>query len=311
MSLSHRARYLALTAAALLTSACCTLFHAWTPIPSTPGFWGADDFEGTYKPASGPMMNGTTTFNGEIVFANLPSGVVDDVLPADLQLAPNVGDMPGQHPIVLVFGAQTELRSSAPLITTEAQYGDYRELMLLIPFVRKVGETKWHTWVVRMYLDWQVGVDGGNLLYGYRKDLAVLARDTPHPAPPDFVFKVSQLGVARFNAPVTFGGPLLDNATADTSLPNYRAMKAIFEMPILGAWPPPTGYPSTYICSYFVFDWSAAFARKSSSRFQFVSEFAPNMSQWVSRGAISNLTDGEFGVTGLVWELTMPFTCEF
>lgn len=303
----RKAIQLGLTSLSLVITGCCCPTVIAKP---TPGFWGPDDFEGSYDSPKEPVVNAETTYEGDIVFANLPRTVVDDVLPADLQLAANVGDMPGQHPIVLIFGTQTNPRWTMPPISG---YNDYHEMILVIPFVQKVGGEKWHNFVVRMYLDWQVGVDAGNLFYGYRKELADLVRSTPLPHPPEFILDISQGGVARFTAQITGISAWMDDYAANAGLTNYEAMKVIFDMPILGTWPASYGWASSYVCSYFVWRWEAATVRvrSASTQLQFRSNFVPNMTQWVSAGAISSLSNGDWGVQGLTWQLTTPKTCAF
>jgi hypothetical protein len=305
MTRPHTAIRLALTSLSLVISACCYTQH---PPQQTPGFWGPDDFQGSYDSPNEPVINAETTYEGDIVFANLPRTVVGSVLPSDLQLATNVGDMQSQHPIVLVFGSQTKPRSIIPPINGA---NDYHEMILVIPFVQKVGSQKWHNYVVRMYLDWQMGVDGGNLLYGYRKEMADLARTPQLNQPPEFIFDISQAKTARFTAQVTGVSAWMDDQSAKTALTNYEAMKVIFDMPILGTWPASYGMASPYVCSYFVWTWQGATVRSASTRLQFLSEFVPNMTQWVAAGPISNLPNGDWGVQGLTWQLTSPKTCAF
>lgn len=304
MAMLRGASWLALTCLCLVVSGCCPLPG---PPPPTPGFWGPDDFQGSYDPTKDMVMNVQTTYDGDIVFANLPRTVVDDVLPADLQLAPNVGDMPTQHPVVLVFGTQTKLQWILPPIPAG---NDYHELILIIPFVQKVGGQKWHNYVVRMYLDWQLGVDGGNFMYGYMKELGVLTKEFSLAPPPEFVFKVSRGNADKFRGEVTGVSALMKDSVAQTSLTNYQAMKTIFTMPILGTMTT-SAATTSYVCSYFLWNWDMADVRKASTRLQFLSDFVPNMSPWVAQGPINNLANGDFGVTGLVWELTAPKACVF
>ena len=305
MTQLHRAVPLALTA--LLASACCYPSVIAKP---TPGFWGPGDFEGSYDRPGEPPINAQTRYVGDIVFANLPAAVAAAVLPSDLQLATNTGAKPGLHPIVLVFGSQTNPSSIIPPINGAP---DYHEMILLIPFVQKVGgQKKWHNYVVRMYLDWQMGVDGGNLIYGYRKELGVLVRGTPATQPPEFTFDVSQPNAARLHAEVTGLSAWMDDSAAQTALPNYQAMKMIFDMPVLGTWPPSYGTASPYVCSYFIWKWDApAQVRSASTQLRFMSEFVPNMTQWVGQGTMSSLADGDWGVDGLNWQLTTPKACSF
>ena len=304
---ARNSSWLALTSLVLVLGGCC---HPKDVLPrSTPGFWGPDDFTGSYDSAAKePAINTQTTWNGDIVFTNLPRSVVSNVLPADLQLAANVGDMPGQHPVVLMFGVQTNLRWVVPPIPAG---NPYNEMILLIPFVQKVGGQKWHDYVVRMYLDWQMGVDGGNLLYGYRKELGTLVQSASLTQPPEFIYKVTQGNAPRLTAQVTGQSAWMSDAAAKTALANYEDMKTIFGMPILGTWPASYATASPYVCSYFVFQWDAVSVRSASTSFQFESNFVPNMDPWVAAGTLYNLKNGDFGVTGLSWQLTSPKTCDF
>ena len=120
---------------------------------------------------------------------------------------------------------------------------------------------------------------------------------------------IAQANTTKFRAEVTGAGMWMDDSAASTGLKNYEAMKTILRMPIVGTQAI-SASKTSYVCSYFPFDWAGK-VRKTSTRVQFVSEFVPNMSQWVAQGAIGNLADGAFGVTGLLWHLTLPATCTF
>jgi len=291
--------------------------------PATPGFWGPADFKGSWLSAVPlPPINAQTKYNGDIVFADLPRSVVQEVLPADLKLADNTTNTTngtsGNHPVILIFGVQTHLSSIWPLIT--GVLPDYNELILLIPFVvqKTGGQNYWQNYAVRMYLDWDGGVYGGNFLYGYRKEKAVLVRTVPSPTPPDINEQVSQVDrvsgavTSRFVADVTSQSVWMDDATAENSLANYDAMKLIFTMPILGTLVAPND-PSTtaYICSYFLWDFTSANVRRETTTFQFVTNFVPNMDHWVALGQLTNTKDGGFGAYQFTWQLTYPTPCVF
>jgi hypothetical protein len=188
--------------------------------------------------------------------------------------------------------------------------------MLLIPFVQwKNDGTKFHNYVVRMYLTWQAGVDLGNLNAGLRKELADISFLIPLP---DVSLKVAKDGTEMFHAQANGQSGWMNESTASTALTNFNEMKAIFQMPILGKYPydvpisvmtPHDGY----VCSYFVWDFSdpTTQIRSVKSTFQFVANFVSGMDQWVALGSLANEPNGAFGVDQLKWLVTFSQPCKF
>lgn len=287
-----------LAVSSILMVGCC-----WRGSAAT---FDATDFQGSYD--SPPLwLTGPagTEFVGDIVFAKLARSVVESILPDDLKLATNTGPSPGVHPIVVVFGAQTHLA----LFNTLTGLPDYHEVMLLVPFVlKKNGGTKFHNYVVRMYLTWQDGVDLGNLNAGLRKEFADINFITPLPDVSLKVVEPPATGTEMFHAQASGQSAWMNESAATTALTNFNAMKTIFQMPILGTYP-----YGGYVCSHFVWDFSdpATQIRRSKSSFQVLKDLVPYMNQWVALGPVSNDTNGAFGVDQLKWLVTYSLPCNF
>ncbi len=286
---------------------CCHTQDAFVPVTptSTSAFLGPDDFSGSYTgPGDMPDIGGSTDYDGNIVFTNLPRTTVNDILPAELELAVN-NEQPTQHPVILVFGKQTNL--TWKLGGVEITFpGGYNELILIIPFVQKQGHQEWHNFVVRMYLDWEDGVTGGNWFFGYRKQLAAFAETVGATTKLD----VLRAAVEYFTADVASSGAWLDDATASGSLPNYDAMKQIFDMPMLGTKTAPNG-DVYFVCSYFLYDFADTKIRASKVDHAYLQNFVSGMSSWVTAGALSGLSEGTYAVDDLGWELTSAQACKF
>jgi hypothetical protein len=275
-----------------------------------PTFLGATDFNGAYTPyppAPGPQ--GESTYKGRIMFSNLPRGVVESVLPTDLQLANNTSATPAVHPVALLFGDQTHARWSipgvAPLELRKGVQKDYRyrEMIVIVPFVQYRGSPEWHNYVVGMFLNDLGATLGGNAFYGYRKELAKF-RKTAN------LFKVSVEKHPIFTASLGGFGPWYPDAQADAALANYTDVKQILQMPVLGTEELPQPLPPyhVYVSSYFVFDFQNSEARSFTSQHQFLAPFG--LASWVALGQISSVP-GAFEVKELVWKLGLPVAYHF
>ena len=135
-------------------------------------FLDKDIFQGTYAPGpTGPSTHGAhSTFDGELLFANLRRDVVEEVLPEGLRLAQNTKE-PRPHPIALILAHHADCRWDLPFPTPE-ELLDYHELILLIPFVQCQPDDRWHNYAVRMYVDNEFAIRVGNTFYGYEKNRA-------------------------------------------------------------------------------------------------------------------------------------------
>ncbi len=290
-----------------LVAGCCLRGGILTG-PSTPDFLGPADFRGSYYPQRHAVTwGGQTRFIGDAMFTNLSRSAVESILPADLKLADNISSHPLEHPVIVLFGRQTELTWHFFDDGNVPAGEPYNEMMLLIPFVQKKGGSdKWHNYVVRMYLDWQWGVDAGNVNYGYRKEFANFEWQDFATPPPVYAVKVTQTAT-KFTADVRAKSAWMSDAAAMENLANFAALKTIFRMPVLGTWPPSMG--GTYLCTYFEWDFADSQVRRSDATYQFVSEFVAGM-PWVGQ-PLSNVDEGGFGIDRVRWRLTTATLCSF
>jgi hypothetical protein len=121
----------------------------------TPGSWG-----------------GKATFNGAVVLAEAPAPVVAEGLPGALGLCEGAhSSRRGMHPLLFVFGEVVE--GGAHLLGVSYSAGvSYRELAVLVPFVRHDNTPAPFLFAQQMLADDARAVLLGNAVYGYRKQLA-------------------------------------------------------------------------------------------------------------------------------------------
>jgi hypothetical protein len=265
------------------------------------GFLGPDDFDGDFKPrAFDTFWGGEAIYHGRVVFLHLPRSEVAKVLPSDLQLAPRkLPSEPAVHPVILLFGHQTETKLVLPIGTPQVG-DDYNELILLVPFVQGLDKQRWHNYVVRMYLDDDVAIQLGNDYYGLQKKKAEF-QETPAR------LSVTRELVEYFAFQPGAAGNWMSDATAQTTLANYAEMKEIAEMPVIGrpSW-------TSYICSYFEWSFANAEAGSLSGTSTFLQQFDAGMAGWVALGPVANVTDGAWQVRKIRWRMGYPpFLCEF
>jgi hypothetical protein len=272
--------------------------------PRTATFLGADDFEGEFTAREGKAeFGGEAIYLGRVVFLHLARAEVQSVLPADLKLAQNTsGSLPDVHPVVLVFGHQTDTKLVYPFWTADVGE-DYRELILLVPFVQRAGHSRWHNYVVRIYLEDFWAMLLGNQHYGLQKLLATFSET-------DADFGVIRDSVAVFASESAPSAAWQDDAAAATTLANYQQMKQILSMPILGTLTMVLGKP--YVCSYFEWDFTGARVRPISTKSQFLQAFTTGMSSWVNLGILQSVPDGAWQLEKFRWRMAYPpFACEF
>ncbi len=301
-----------LVTSAMLSGCWPTTVQVVTPtviVAGTDEFLDAKDFYGSFDVDSEtlpPTFGGKSRYNGRIVFANLPVDVVQTVLPNDLQLAPRITtQLPGMHPVLLMYGYQLDTAwLLTPPFGAVASHVDYKEIILLIPFVQsKTGSGKWHNYAVRMYLDADIPIWLGNIWYGYFKDKAAFT--DPGTATPLSVLRDSD-GVQMFSWTFTTVETPIPHSSAVFALENYTDALQIMSMPILG-----TLQPGQYNCAYWVWETQGATAKHIDVDFNFVNPFRPTgMNSWL--GAHKSVPKGAFEILGVNWELKFPpFACRF
>jgi len=257
------------------------------------GFLGLKDFSGSYQPRrSDTKTGGQSTYHGKIVFTNIARNIVADVLPQDLRLAANNSETPDLHPVVYLYGHQTNTKWV--INGRKIPVGrDYQELILVIPFVQNVKGEKWHNYIVRIYLNDKAAREIGNKFFGYAKHDATFNETGTQ-------FTVLVDGRPTSHATVATLGPWQTSKDAERTLPNYRDIQTIFEMPVLGM--KEERKTLRFICSYF--EW----------RYDSV-EVAPVRSQHhlLLSGSLTSVPEGAIAIRNLQWRIDHPPPprCEF
>ena len=176
----------------------------------------------------------------------------------------------------------------------------YKEMTLLIPFVQKKGESNWHNYALRMYLDNAQAVFLGNTFYGYARKLGNFVEDTNN-----LVVSALAGDVVRINAVAV--DDWLNHEDADESLPYYRSMLEILQMPVLGRH-----RDGHNICSYFELNPDDALVRKLAAHVEFLSPLVPAMESWAELGRQASAPDGAFEIRALEWRIQYPpAACQF
>lgn len=276
-------------------------------IPQTEDFLDAGNFTGSSStPITDSLYKGQADYNGHLVFANLPRTVVDDVLPSDLQLATNGSDaMQDVHPIILLYGDQLNGTYLFPGLLPPMSIGtSYNELIILIPFVVRQGGTKWHNYVVRMYLDNNAAVLAGNMYYGYFKEMAAFVETSSSATLADLDVTRSASSVFKWTVDLSASGSFTPSETASTTLANYQHALDIMRMPLLGTID--LVFTDAYVCSFWDWDVTNLEARPIEVTSQFVQPPRSGTSSWVSQGAIVSSGTFAFQLRGLVWRLAYP-----
>jgi hypothetical protein len=260
------------------------------------------DFVGHYGPRAGPVKTGgQSTYDGTVVVSMLERALVQAILPGDLTLAQPQA-MLTHHPVVHLIGQQRDLYPvfqgvQQPIRTLP----DYREMILLIPYVVRGTGLEWHNYAARMYLDNQQAVNGGNTVYAYAKELATLVYTTK---PPHTDARVAVQTIPFFTSAVELTGAWRNAANAHATIPRWDDLIELFNMPVLG-------YDSARVlCSYFEWTLTSAEFAPATSIFAFLESFRPGMAAWVALGPMNSAPDGAIGVRGVRWRLaSLPSFC--
>ena len=231
-------------------------------------------------------------FDGWIVFTSWPRTDAAALLPPELNLAPGAG-APAEHPVAFVLGEQREcafLVGGFPVATGAR----YQEFGMMIPFVRHRQGRYLHIYVPRMYASYLPAVWTGNLNFGFGKEPATFAGDGRllRVARPD--------GTELLTFDVRSGGPWHPASGCD--LENFDAMRAVFELPVLGR-----REDGSLVSSYFGWDFVEASTRPGQA---FVTIHAPLVPDLAPQRC-PDVPAGSFEVRGLLWQLSWPTACRF
>lgn len=254
---------------------------------------GIDD--AAHRPKRPPAQSiGFSTFEGLVVFANVDRRTLEALLPTGLALASN-GKHPGLHPVLHIAGQQSNTGAEEGGVTFPGV--DYREFILLVPFVLHDNSSQWHNFVVRMYLDNEIAKEIGKL-FAYRKltgftDLTVgsIVR----------IGVMDEAGNQLFLSqdPRIRGGFSGSAADALARLPNFPDIVRILGMPMLGVDPKTEARE----CSYFDLGFDKATITAITSEFQYFKDFRPPQ---LAPDLRTSVADGAIRVEGVSWRLQFP-----
>jgi hypothetical protein len=123
-------------------------------------------------PPTAGTWGGKAAFNGAVVLTEAPTPVVADCLPGSLAVLEGApSSCAGVHPLLFVFGEMVE--GGAHVLGVNYSAGiSYRELAVLVPFVRHSEGSTPFLFAQQMLADDARAVLLGNTVYGYRKQLA-------------------------------------------------------------------------------------------------------------------------------------------
>jgi hypothetical protein len=284
---------------AIFTAGCaCAIATTTPPLPlSTAPFLGPRNFVGTYVPKSTPATTGgDATYQGNIVFTNLDRTLVQAILPPEFTLAQNSA-APALHPVIYLYGHPTNtswIVGDTPIVIGP----NYQELMLLIPFVQKSPGTRWHTYVVRMYLDDWNAIGIGNVFFAYAKRWGTSTESVTTTG-----IEVTEFaeGQTKFHAMLQTTGSWQSDAHAEAAIPNYAAIKTILTMPVVGRHS-----SGQLVCSYFELTYTNATVAPAQSTHEFRAPFVDGMSGWVALGSLLSVANGAVMVRNVNWRIALP-----
>jgi len=236
-----------------------------------------------------------------MTFTNIDRDRVAELLPSGFQLAPRkTTRTPNVHPVILLFGDQTDGASVLTIVHPQPSGVHYSEMILAVPFVRKTDQTGWHTYIIRMYLDNQVAVAAGEA-FGYQKEPAWVEWTGDYAR----IWKSSLLGGQDLlEGNFSWEAQWYDGNDALQTIPNFQDMVNIMTTRLLGR----TGGNS--ICSHFEWDLNQAKVARANTSYTMKAPFRSGMSAWPGISPFENVKDGAVIVRGMRWRLaTLPIPC--
>jgi hypothetical protein len=268
-------------------------------------FPASSQFVGTYVPNPSEVLNGgQSTYHGSIAVTLLDRAIVEQVLPNTFTLALRT-DAATMHPVIHLIGHQRDLFFLEFGVPVPAPDPGYAEMSLLVPFVvlsqnASLSSAKWHSFVVRMYLNDLGALSAGNSYYAYRKEIAAMQESL---APKIINWAVSpQPQGDVFNSTVTRTGGW--SSLGNASISGLADVQTLFAMPLVGADVDANGNATRVICSYWEWDYTNAEVAQATSDHKFLQQFCSGMSGWVGQ---PNGPSGEaIEIRGLRWRLASP-----
>ncbi len=229
-------------------------------------------------------------FDGAIVCTRWARTDVEPMLAPGLSLGRNATAEPHLHPVVFVFGMQSNTALIVGRVTLPSG-ARFPELMIAVPFVRRRDDRNLYVFVPRMYSGDQLATWSGAANYGFGKQLADMR------------------WLSRTFTVTARGGPLLLHATVESDgdwrpfdrVPALGATTDVFRRPALGR-----RRDGTDVCSYF--DWRAdgATARPARAVVSIDAALGAGLVPRVCHGI-----EGEaFAVRDMRWRISWPFRCD-
>jgi hypothetical protein len=252
------------------------------------GFLGQDFFRGPSVAAPCPTFVGQADFNGCIAFCNWSRDDVARILPADLELAVNVSPTPDLHPLVFIFGEQTQGATIFGGMTFRMGVR-YHEFGMAIPFVKHRRGQHLHTFVPLMCSSYFPATWAGNAHYGFAKRMATMRWE-------DSLFVMTKpQGALLLHISVEPAGEWVPGAACD--LPNFGGMRSIFALPVLGR-----RRDGTYVQSYFGWDYAEARVRAARAAVSIDAALVEGLTP----RTCTSLGSATFEVQGMAWRLSWP-----
>jgi hypothetical protein len=272
------------------------------------GFPGPGDFTGSYDARAADVQNGgQSTYEGAIVVTLLDRDLVEKALPGDFHLAPRIG-AGKTHPIIHLVGYQRDLKLLEGGVQKPAGTDGYQEMILLVPFVVRGTGAKWHSFVVRMFLDSTAAIVIGDVVYAYAKLPAEFAESGPAD---DLTTRILLLLQAVFQGNVKRTGAWRSSDNAQTTLAQWSDLREIFAMPLVGV-EVVLGSIVRAVCSYWEWDYTGAQVAPAISRHTFLRPFRDGLEGWPMLGSLPSPPNGAFVIRGLRWRLAkQPPPCVF
>lgn len=307
-----RVAVLAIAGLAVASAAVGGWFFWWNP--QADDFLGNADFEGAPITTSPITAGIQSTYNGFLTLTNLDRSMVEALLPSGFVLAANKSfSLQTKHPVLMLWGDQTDGATFLGSVVTPApalDRGHYSEVIFAIPYVQRSGQSGWHTYIVRMYLDNAQAVAGG-ALYGYNKQMGCLdwrgsivkAWQAPVVCPNPNPFLPRSLLRGDFR----YSGTWYDGPNAYSQIANLSDMVGMVNTRILGR-----SDLGQSICSFFEWNLDEARVAEATTTYRFEAPFRSDMGAWPGLGDLQNVADGAVAVRGVRWRLgPSPVACGF
>jgi hypothetical protein len=266
------------------------------PVPPLPASGTLSDahYQGGFDPREYDAVDGAQSqYSGTVFAASLDRQLVSAVLPPLVRLAAPIDPVRLRHPVLLMFGLQDEPRGlvgGVPQVIPSAR--PYYELILLVPFVVRLGKNRWHSYSARMYLDYLPPIEIGNGFYAYSKALGEFEAFGT-------VTETRCEGNTVFETDISTSGAWLNAAQAQAQWPSFAYVQRLLEMPIVGH-----NSLLGYVHSYFEWDYGNAQIAAASSTFRFCQEFRAGMQPWVDLNLLAAASDAAFSVRNVRWRLS-------